>query len=173
MHSDLKNKLIAAFDDIKVDRDKDHQIVILARGESILSVLSFLKNQGYNHLALVSCVDWLQEGTFELVYVLSAYMEDDEHYTEKEKTQILLKTQISRDKSEFLSVIPIFENAEPYEREIHELFGIRFEGHPRLTPLFLERVYDIPPFRKDFDTRQYVKNVFDNVPMVEKKAEHP
>ena len=45
-----------------------------------------------------------------------------------------------------------------------------FEGHPRLTPLFLERDYEIPPFRKDFDTRQYVADVFGSVPTVEKEG---
>ena len=69
----------------------------------------------------------------------------------------------------FKTVTAIFPNAEPYERELHELFGILFEGHPRLTPLFLEREYKIPPFRKDFDTRRYVEEVFDEIPSVEDK----
>jgi len=50
------------------------------------------------------------------------------------------------------------------------LFGVNFEGHPRLTPLFLEREYETPPFRKDFDTREYVRNTFDAVPEIEKEA---
>jgi len=52
---------------------------------------------------------------------------------------------------------------------MHELFGIKFEGHPRLTPLLLEREYKIPPFRKDFDTRKYVEEVFDKIPLVDNK----
>ncbi len=170
MDRSLKKKLTSTFYDIQVDIHEKERIVISARKESVLSILSFLKNQGYTHLGLISCVDWIEEKTFELVYILSAYLQDDETYTEKEKMHIILKTKISREKSEFLSVIPIFKNAEPYEREIHELFGIHFEGHPRLTPLFLEREYKVPPFRKNFDTRKYVKDVFDNIPFVEKKA---
>jgi len=38
-----------------------------------------------------------------------------------------------------------------------------------LTPLLLERNYEIPPFRKDFDTRKYVKDVFEKIPFVEDK----
>jgi len=49
---------------------------------------------------------------------------------------------------------------EPYEREIHELFGVVFEGHKRLTPLFLDRWKQMPPFRKDFNTREYVEKTF-------------
>jgi len=117
----------------------------------------------------LSCVDWIEENEFELIYILSAYMENDQEYNEKEKKTILVKTRIARERSEFITVINIFENAEPYERELHELFGINFEGHPRLTPLLLERDYEIAPFRKDFDTRKYVKEVFDKIPTIEER----
>ena len=81
----------------------------------------------------------------------------------------ILKTRISRENPQFVTSIPVYENAEPYEREIHELFGVNFEGHPRLIRLFLERDYKIPPFRRDFDTKEYVKNVFEKIPFVEDK----
>ena len=168
MNDSLKEQVASIFDEVRVEITEESRIVISAKKDTVMSVLSFLKNQGYSHLGLISCIDWIEEKAFELVYILSAYMQDDEEYTEKEKMHIILKTKIYREKSTFISIIPIFENAEPYEREIHELFGILFEGHPRLTPLFLERKYEIPPFRKDFDTRKYVKDVFDNIPFVEK-----
>lgn len=165
----LKEKLESIFSDIQVSILKENRLVISAQKDAVLSILSFLKSKGYTHLALISCVDWLEEKEFELVYVLSAYMQKDNGYTDKEKTNIILKTRISRGNPEFLTVISIFKNAEPYEREIHEFYGIDFKGHPRLTPLFLEREYKMPPFRKDFDTREYVKEVFDKIPFVENK----
>jgi len=170
MNHALIKQLKTAFDGIEIPMAEKDRMVVTVKKEAVLSVLSLLKNEGYNHLGLLSCVDWIDRKTFELVYVLSAYLQDDGEYAEKETVNIIVKTQIDRDKALFLSVIPIFQNAEPYEREIHELFGICFEGHPRLTPLFLERNYKTPPFRKDFDTRKYVKEVFDNIPSVEKKA---
>ena len=170
MNNLLKEELISVFDEIQVDISAENQMAIIVNKEAVLSVLSFLKNHGYGHLALISCVDWIEEKTLELVYILSAYLGEDGEYTDKERINIILKTKIPREKPDFLSVIPVFENAEPYEREIHELYGIRFEGHPRLTPLFLEREYKTPPFRKDFDTREYVKYVFDSIPFVEEKA---
>ncbi|HDM78045.1 MAG TPA: NADH-quinone oxidoreductase subunit C [Deltaproteobacteria bacterium] len=165
----LKETLESAFSDLQVSIPEDDRLTIIAPKDAVLSILSFLKSKGYEHLALVSCVDWIEEEEFELIYILSAYMQKDDEYTDKEKTNIILKTRISREKPECTTVIPIFKNAEPYERELHELFGIHFEGHPRLTPLFLEREYKIPPFRKDFDTREYVKKVFDEIPFVEDK----
>ncbi len=173
MTQSLKEHLVSAFDEIQVDIPEKDRILIHVKKETILSMLSFLKDRGYTHLGLISCVDWIDKKVFELVYILSAYMQNDAKYTDNEKINIILKTRIPRDNAVFLSVIPIFENAEPYEREIHELFGIHFEGHPRLTPLFLEREYEIPPFRKDFDTRKYVEDVFDTIPMIEKKTGNP
>ena len=166
MSNSIKENLISSFPDIQVEDPEKDRLKINAEKEAVISILSYLKNKGYDHLALISCVDWMEEKEFELIYILSAYLKQDAEYTEKERLNILVKTRIPRDDPTFLSVILVYENAEPYEREIHELFGIIFAGHPRLTPLFLEREYEIPPFRKDFDTRQYVKDVFDKIPSV-------
>jgi len=144
---------------------EETRLTATAPKDAVLSILSFLKNKGYDHLALISCVDWIEEKEFELVYVLTSYSEKDR------KEHIILKTRILRKKPEFKTVISVFKNAEPYERELHELFGINFEGNERLTPLFLERDYKIPPFRKDFDTREYVKETFDKIPFVEEEKE--
>ena len=169
MNQSLKETLESAFSDLQVSIPEEDRLIITAPKDAVLSILSFLKGKGYEHLALISCVDWIEEKEFELVYILSAYMQKEDEYTDKEKTNITLKTRISREKPECITVIPVFENAEPYERELHELYGIHFEGHPRLIPLLLEREYKIPPFRKDFDTRKYVEEVFDEIPFVEDK----
>jgi len=135
----------------------------------VLAVLRFLKERRFDHLALISCVDWIEEKEFELVYILTRYMQGDKEHTDQESLHLIVKTSISRQGPRSETATSIFSNAEPYEREIHELFGISFEGHPRLTPLFLEREYEIPPFRKDFDTRKYVEDVFEKIPFVEDK----
>jgi NADH-quinone oxidoreductase subunit C len=160
MNESIKEKLESLFKNIRVDVPEDNRFIILAKKEVVLPVLNFLRGEGYDHLALISCVDWLKEEEFELVYILTPYPEEE---------HVILKTRITRENPEFKTIVHIFKNAEPYEREIHELFGLKFEGHPRLTPLFLERDYEIPPFRKDFDTREYVKEFFDKIPSVEEK----
>jgi NADH-quinone oxidoreductase subunit C len=158
MNDAIMQKLKAAFRGIKLSAAETSRRVITAIPDNAVDILRSLKEEGYGHLALISCVDWIDKQKLELVYVLSSYYEND---------HIILKTNIPRKKPHFKTVINIFENAEPYEREIHELFCITFEGHPRQIPLFLEREYDIPPFRKDFDTRKYVKDFFDTIPPVE------
>jgi len=168
--STLTKELESSFQDIQIVNPDDNSLTVIVQKDAALSVLSFLKEKGYDHLALISCVDWIKEKEFELIYILSAYMNKNDEHTDKEKAHIILKTNISRENPQFITAIPVFENAEFYEREIHEFFGIHFEGHPGLTPLFLEREYKIPPFRKDFDTRKYVEEVFDKIPAVEERG---
>ncbi|MFW6006326.1 MAG: NADH-quinone oxidoreductase subunit C, partial [Candidatus Bipolaricaulota bacterium] len=107
------------------------------------------------------------EGELELVYLLNSYLREDEEYGEREKESIIMKTRIPRKNPQIGTSIHVFDNAEPYERELHEMFGISFDGHPRQTPLFLEKEYEIPPFRKDFDTREYVEKEIEPIPAVE------
>jgi len=171
MNHTLEKRLQAAFGGILVESPETERIVITAGKETVLSLLSFLKNAGYDHLGIISCVDWIAEDAFELVYILHPYWDEGGGRTDADKDCVFLKTRIPRDGAGCISVIPIFENAEPYERELHELFGIHFDGHPRLTPLFLEREYETPPFRKDFDTRLYVEETFESIPSIDTETD--
>jgi NADH-quinone oxidoreductase subunit C len=163
----LTQELKSVFSDLEIAAKEETRLAVNAPKGHVLSILSYLKDSGFDHLALVSCVDWIDEAQLELVYILSRYMKDNDTYTDKDKVHVILKTRIPRERPEFQTVTPIFPNAEPYERELHELFGVHFQGHKRLTPLLLDRKYDIPPFRKDFDMRKYVEDVFGSIPTVE------
>jgi NADH-quinone oxidoreductase subunit C len=165
----LIKQIKLTFADIQVNEDKNGMIKIHAKKEQVRTILRYLKDNGYDHLALISCVDWIKKEEFELIYILTSYLNDNKSY--QEVGDVYLKIRVTRDGPEVETVIGVFENAEPYEREIHELFGISFRGHPRLIPLFLERKYDVPPFRKDFDTRKYVEDFFNSIPLIpEEKA---
>jgi NADH-quinone oxidoreductase subunit C len=161
---DLIEHLQHIFSDIDAKIVDDKRIDINAKKEQVSAILKLLRDEGYDHLALISCTDWIEQDEFKLIYILTNYTDDNKIYLEK--GNIHLNIRISRKQPEIESVINVFVNAEPYEREIHELFGVKFHNHPRLIHLLLERDYDIPPFRKDFDTRKYVKDVFDKIPFV-------
>ena len=167
MNESIKEQLESTFKAVGVTISEGTQIVVSVKKDQVLAVLRFLKDRRFDHLALVSCVDWMEEKEFELVYILTHYTQDGEERTDQERLHLIVKTRISRQNPRLETVTGIFSNAEPYEREIHELYGVKFEGHKRLIPLFLERDYEIPPFRKDFDTRKYVKDVFDKIPSIE------
>jgi len=168
MIASLRKGLESTFKGTEVRLLEERRMSVSAPKDSIPVVLRHLKENGLDHLALISCVDWQETGTLEVVYILSAYMQNDIDYTLDQKLHVFLRTHVPRENPELQSVIGVFANAEPYEREIHELFGVRFVGHPRLIPLFLEREYEIPPFRKDFDTRKYAEETFDAIPPVDK-----
>lgn len=165
---ELKEQLTSIFTDIVISIPRENRMLITIQKEGILSLLSYLKKMGYNHLAMISCNDWIDAGVFELIYIVSPYLPRNPIENEiNEKVNILIKTRIPRKAAKFITIIDLFESAEPYEREIHEMFGIHFEGHPRLKPLMLERDYAIPPFRKDFNLDNYVQNTFGKIPSIE------
>ena len=72
---------------------------------------------------------------------------------------VTIKTRINRNKPIIESVKPIWnENAKNHERELHELFGVKFNGNNDLFPLFLENWKGPAPFKKDFDCRKYISD---------------
>ena len=104
------------------------------------------------HLSAISVTDWVEKGKYELTYHLWSY---------EDKMLVTVKTKIDRDRPVIDSVAPIWkENAQIHERELHELFGVDFKGNSDLSPLFLEDWSGPPPFKKDFDWREYVRKEF-------------
>ncbi len=148
---ELKEEIECTFKDTQVVISSGRKLIVTTKKELILNLLNFLKDRGLKHLSAISCVDWIRRGEFELIYHISPYQAG---------FQVMLKTRIHRDNPKFITVISIFKNAQTYEREIWEMFGIKFEENPRLIPLFLDRWKGMPPFRKDFDTREYVEKTF-------------
>lgn len=127
---------------------KDKRILIAVKREEIHEVLAHLKDIDFDHLSDVTCVDYITEEEFEIIYHLWSHVK---------KLRCTVKTRIPRENPVIKSVIDLWGGAQIHERENHEMFGIGFEGNPNVLPLFLEDWEEIPPFRKDFDTRGYVK----------------
>jgi len=131
---------------------RDRRIWISTDKNKLMKTLNWLKDRGFVHLSAISVADWLEEGKYELTYHLWSY---------DNKVLVTVKTKIDRNRPEINSVIPIWnESAQIHERELHELFGVKFKGNPDLSPLFLEDWNQMPPFRKDFDWREYVREKF-------------
>jgi NADH-quinone oxidoreductase subunit C len=61
-----------------------------------------------------------------------------------------IKTDVSEEKSELPSVLPIWRTANWHEREVYDLMGIRFSGHPDLRRILMWEGYQYHPLRKDF-----------------------
>ncbi|MCD6578277.1 NADH-quinone oxidoreductase subunit C [bacterium] len=162
MNKKLIDEIITTFKNTKCQMIENKRLIINTKKDIIHPLLKYLKDKEFTRLALISCVDWINDNEFEIIYILTSYLLEHE----KSEINVIVKTRIARDKPQIKSIIPIFENAEFYEREICEMFGVHFEGHPRLISLFLEIKYDIPPFRKDFILREFCENTFDKIPPV-------
>jgi len=116
---------------------------LLVEAESLLEIAAYLKNTpglDFDYLTAVSGVDYLD--CFEVVYQLTSL----EH-----NHSLVLKTRCyQRDNPTLPSVVGIWRAADFQEREIYDLFGISFTGHPNLKRIFLWQGFEGHPLRKDF-----------------------
>ena len=109
--------------------------------EKILPLMQFLKEKyGMNYLANLTAVDYGEE--FEVIYHLYAIPDNG--------LKLTVKTRVSRDKAELPSVYSIYPTADWQEREVYDLIGIRFSGHPNLIRVLLPDDFVGHPLRKDF-----------------------
>jgi NADH-quinone oxidoreductase subunit C len=98
----------------------------------------------YNLLSDATCVDRFPlEPRFELHYQLVSLERRD---------RVRLRTSVSAQQPIIESLVPVWPGANWMEREIFDLFGIRFEGHPDLRRILLPDGFEGAPLRRDFPT---------------------
>lgn len=122
--------------------------VLSVAPEQIVPVLRFLhENQGYERLSAVTCVDWHPaEPRFEVVYQLHSL---------KHNRRLRLKARVGGEKPQIDSAYSVYASANWYEREVFDLFGVTFTGHPDLRRLLMPEYWEGHPLRKDFPTDGY------------------
>jgi NADH-quinone oxidoreductase subunit C len=115
----------------------------IATPERIFDVCSFAKKQlGFDYLVDISSVDnYGEDPRWTVVYHLRAIGNG---------VEIRLKTDVSEEKSELPSVLGVWRTANWHEREIYDMMGIRFRGHPDLRRILMWEGYPYHPLRKDF-----------------------
>ncbi len=143
-------KVLGDLGEVYIQREK--RVYVKLPKNMVLPMLAYLKDKGFHQLTAITCVDWINRGKFELIYNLMSLDWGAIH--------VFLKTELERDKENMFSAIEIYPMAFDYEREIHEMFGIVFEGHPRLDNFILEDWDGPPPMRKDFDTVKYCEEKY-------------
>jgi len=117
--------------------------VKLADAEQIAAVCDFAKGQlGFDYLVDISSVDnYGDDPRWTVVYHLRGL---------KHGCELRIKTGVSEEKSELPSVLPVWRTANWHEREIYDMMGIRFSGHPDLRRILMWEGYPYFPLRKDF-----------------------
>ena len=109
----------------------------------IVEACEFLKReQGFNRLSAVTAVDWTPaDPRFEVVYLLHALQKN---------SRLRLKCWVSEADPEIDSVTGVWRSANWYEREVFDLFGIRFRNHPDLRRILMPTDWEGHPLRKDY-----------------------
>jgi NADH-quinone oxidoreductase subunit C len=117
--------------------------LVLRDAENIAPVCAFAKSSlGFNYLVDISSVDnYGQDPRFTLVYELYGY---------GHRSHLRLKTDVSEEKAELPTVTGVWRTADWHEREIYDMMGIRFRGHPDLRRILMWDGYPYFPLRKDF-----------------------
>lgn len=98
-----------------------------------------LHNFGFDLLGMVTAVD--RGDAFELVYRLRSRVLS---------VGMFLKCRIPRDEPKAPSMVDLWPAADWHEREVYDLFGVVFEGHPNLRRMFLPEDWKGHPLRKDY-----------------------
>jgi NADH-quinone oxidoreductase subunit C len=121
------------------------QLTLEIAPAKIASVCGFLKfDRKFVRLSTVTAVDrYPAEPRFEVVYHLHS-VEGNE--------RVRLKCRLDGENPEIDSVTSVWRSANWYEREVFDLFGIRFTGHPDLRRIMLPEGWEGHPLRKDYPT---------------------
>ncbi len=137
----------AAVEGAKFDRDE--MTIYIERSALREACVLLRDNQDcpFNFLSDVTCVDWFpSEPRFEVVYHLLSI---------PKKERVRLKVRLGSSSPALDSVTPVWPGANYFEREIFDLFGVRFTGHPYLRRLLMPEDWEGHPLRKDYPVEGY------------------
>ncbi|HZC44021.1 MAG TPA: NADH-quinone oxidoreductase subunit C [Acidobacteriaceae bacterium] len=140
----LTEQLPDAIQNAKYDRE---ELTLTIARESIVAACRTLQTAGYNFLADVTAVDWYpNQPRFQISYhILSLSL----------KQRIRLAVRVEEGDPSVDSITGVWPAANFYEREIFDLFGVRFGGHPNMRRILLPEDYQGNPLRKDFPVEGY------------------
>ena len=129
-----------AIEGAKFDRD---ELSIYVARENIREACVLLKSQGLtDYMSDLTCADYYpREPRFEVAYHLLSIARKD---------RVRLKVRVSGDDPVLESITAVWPSANFFEREIFDLFGIRFLGHPYLRRIMLPEDWEGHPLRKDY-----------------------
>src|SRR6202453_1597272 len=140
--------LVAAQADTITGARFDHgELTLWIARDHIREAAKTVQGAGYNFLEDVTCVDWYpSEPRFQVTYhILSHGL----------KQRVRLCAWVSMPDPEIASITPVWPSANFYEREIFDLFGVRFSGHPNLRRIMMPDEWQGHPLRKDYPVEGY------------------
>jgi NADH-quinone oxidoreductase subunit C len=142
---DLKKKFSEKIKEVSVQFGDE---ILLIERDSLLDIVQFLKDEPYSYSMLLdlTCVDFKgQEPRFEMVYHL---------FSISNGQRLRIKARLSEKDLQVDSLTSLWKNANWLEREVYDMFGVEFKGHPDLRRIFMYDGFEGHPLRKDFPLRK-------------------
>jgi NADH-quinone oxidoreductase subunit C len=130
--------------DAKIDRN---ELTITVARENIVAAGEAVLQNGYTFLEDVTAVDWYpSEPRFQITYhILSMSL----------KARLRLVVRLDGGDAAIDSITPVWPSANFYEREVFDLFGVHFGGHPNLRRIMMPEDWNGHPLRKDYPVEGY------------------
>ena len=142
------NPALKALEDLASDAkyDRDELTITVAR-EKIIAACQTLKAAGYTYLEDLTAVDWYpSEPRFQITYHILSF---------SLKQRIRLIARLDSEDSSIDSIVSVWPSANFYEREVFDLFGVHFGGHPNLRRIMMPEDWNGNPLRKDYPVEGY------------------
>ena len=130
--------------DARFDRG---ELTLTLAPDSIREAAATVQAAGYNFFEDMTAVDWFPSAPrFQLSYHILSH---------KLLERIRLRVMLEETNPAVESITPVWPAANYYEREVFDLFGIRFEGHPNLRRIMMPEEWQGHPLRKDYPVEGY------------------
>ena len=144
-----KEKFGSVIEEVKFPGEYTTDVPIFyIKKDSIIDVLKYFKEEPefeYGFLSDITATDEEIEPRFEVVYNL---------YSLNKRCRIRLKVRVSEGQ-EVPSVVSLWKAANWAEREVFDMFGVKFSGHPDLRRILMDYRWVGHPLRKDYPLRGY------------------
>ena len=141
-NEDLKIKFTELLPSITFDESGEWLNVFIAPGElkSFAQQIRVMPGLDFDYLFCLTCVDWKTHLT--MVYHFSSTIH---------RHNIVLKAKLDRSNPDIETLSDIWRTAEMLEREVYDLFGVKFLHHPDLRRLIMPDDWEGWPLRKDYE----------------------
>jgi len=143
----LKQQFGERIEEVKLPSEYPTDVpIVYVKKEAIIDALGFARSTlEYGFLSDLTATDEESEPRFELVYNL---------FSHTKFTRIRFKTRV-RENEECPTLVNLWPGANWQEREVFDMFGVRFTGHPDLRRILMDERWVGHPLRKDYPLRGY------------------
>jgi NADH-quinone oxidoreductase subunit C len=123
------------------------ELTLTVAAKEIRAAAATMQAAGYNFFEDMTAVDWFPSSPrFQLSYHILSHIY---------KEYIRLRVMLEGESPSVESITPVWPSANFYEREVFDLFGIRFDGHPNLRRILMPDDWQGHPLRKDYPVEGY------------------